>query len=190
MTNFDFLLSEPQFASFANVAVSAENLFKIDCAAATLNCRRALEFAVKWMYSADKELEVPDDERLSSLIDNENFRKIVDSDVLFRMERIKDCGNAAAHDEKGVTEKIAERCIKDLFYIMDYIAYCYADEYEQTEFNDKLLELTTEEALAFVTEENPDFKKLLDENKKMKEMLTKKRIKYQKDYKKRDFRKY
>lgn len=30
MTNFDFLLSEPDFASFASVAVAAENLLHID----------------------------------------------------------------------------------------------------------------------------------------------------------------
>ena len=49
MTNFDFLLSSPQFSSFAEVAVSAERILHIDPAACVLNCRRAMEFAVKWM---------------------------------------------------------------------------------------------------------------------------------------------
>lgn len=39
MTNFDIFLSEPKFASFAEVAVSAENILKIDPAACVLNCR-------------------------------------------------------------------------------------------------------------------------------------------------------
>ena len=30
MTNFDFLLSEPQFASFAGAAVAAEKIYAID----------------------------------------------------------------------------------------------------------------------------------------------------------------
>jgi len=45
MTNFDNFLSDPQFASFAEVAVSAEKILNIDPAACVLNCRRVLELA-------------------------------------------------------------------------------------------------------------------------------------------------
>ena len=54
MTNFDFLLSDPQFTTFGEVAVSAEKIYTIDPAACVLNCRRCMEFAVKWMYSVDE----------------------------------------------------------------------------------------------------------------------------------------
>jgi len=53
MTNFDFLLSVPEFASFGEIAAAAEKIYSIDPAACVLNCRRAMEFAVKWMYSVD-----------------------------------------------------------------------------------------------------------------------------------------
>ena len=53
MTNFDFLLSDPQFTPFGEVAVAAEKIYTIDPAACVLNCRRAMEFAIKWMYSVD-----------------------------------------------------------------------------------------------------------------------------------------
>lgn len=56
MTNFDFLKSDPQFAAFADVAILAERTFHLDPSTAALNCRRAMEFAVKWMYSVDKDL--------------------------------------------------------------------------------------------------------------------------------------
>ena len=59
MANFDFLLSEPQFASFAGAAVAAEKIYAIDPAACAVNCRRAMEFAVKWMYSVDSGLVKP-----------------------------------------------------------------------------------------------------------------------------------
>ena len=48
MTNFDFLLSDPQFTPFGEVAVAAEKIYTIDPAACVLNCRRAMEFAIKW----------------------------------------------------------------------------------------------------------------------------------------------
>ena len=59
MTNFDFLLSDPQLTAFGEVAVAAEKIYAIDPAACVLNCRRAVEFAVKWMYSVDSALAAP-----------------------------------------------------------------------------------------------------------------------------------
>ena len=51
MTNFDFLLSSPDFAPFGEAAVAAEKIYAIDPAACVMTCRRAMENAVKWMYS-------------------------------------------------------------------------------------------------------------------------------------------
>lgn len=59
MTNFDYLKQEPKFSSFADVAIVAENVLKIDIESSVINCRRAMEFAIKWMYSVDKSLERP-----------------------------------------------------------------------------------------------------------------------------------
>ena len=64
-------------AAFAEVAMAAEKILHIDPAASILNCRRAMEFAVKWMYSVDKELEMPYQDNLQSLMSREEFRAIV-----------------------------------------------------------------------------------------------------------------
>ena len=55
-TNFDYLKEEPKFKSFADVAISAERIILMDPEASIINSRRAMEFALKWMYSVDKEL--------------------------------------------------------------------------------------------------------------------------------------
>lgn len=68
MTNFDFLLSDADFAPFGEVAASAEKLLHMDLDACVLNCRRAMEFAVKWMYSVDKALDKPWQDTLVSLM--------------------------------------------------------------------------------------------------------------------------
>ena len=57
--------------------MSAEKIYPIDPAACVLNCRRSMEFAVKWMYSVDGGLVMPYDDRLVSLMDAEDFRGIV-----------------------------------------------------------------------------------------------------------------
>lgn len=51
MTNFDDLKSDPQFNTFVDVAISAEKIIDIDPEASIINCRRSMEFAIKWMYS-------------------------------------------------------------------------------------------------------------------------------------------
>ena len=47
MTNFDHLLPDPDFASFAPAAVAAEKIYQISPADCVLTCRRCLEAAVK-----------------------------------------------------------------------------------------------------------------------------------------------
>ena len=98
MSNFKFLLSDPAFAPFAEVAMAAEKILHIDPAACILNCRRSMEFAVKWMYSVDKELEMPYQDNLQSLMTREEFRSIVGQDIWRRMDYIRMKGNNAAHN--------------------------------------------------------------------------------------------
>ena len=93
MTNFDCFLKETQFSSFAEVAVSAEKILPIDISASVLNCRRAMEIAVKWMYSVDSSLTMPWDDKLVSLISTEEFREIVDDKLIYRLEFIRKLGN-------------------------------------------------------------------------------------------------
>ena len=47
MTNFDIFTHDPQFSSFAEMALSTERIYQIDPAACALNCRRAMEAPVK-----------------------------------------------------------------------------------------------------------------------------------------------
>ena len=58
MNNFDYLKTESKFDSFSDVALSAEKILPIDYAASVINCRRAMEFAIKWMYSVDGSLSM------------------------------------------------------------------------------------------------------------------------------------
>lgn len=43
MTNFNFLLSDPQFTTFRQVAVAAEKIYATDPAACVVSCRRIIE---------------------------------------------------------------------------------------------------------------------------------------------------
>ena len=101
MTNFDKFLSAAEFEPFASVAVAAERILHIDPSACVLNCRRAMEFAVKWMYSVDKALVMPYQDTLVSLMNAEDFRAFIafvnnfrDIDQRFGQHffALRDCG--------------------------------------------------------------------------------------------------
>ena len=182
MTNFDFLKATPDFASFADVAISAENLLHIDVDACALNCRRAMEFAVKWMYSVDRDLVMPYQDNLVSLMNDEKFRDIIGNDIWRRMEFIRKVGNNAAHGGKKVTVEQAELCLENLFVFLDCVAYFYAPEYTERQFDKSLLTLTADEALSFVPESDVDIAKLIEENKALKDELTARRAVGQQTY--------
>ena len=100
MTNFDYLKREPKFNSFSGVAISAERIILMDPEASIINSRRAMEFALKWMYSVDKELEMPYQDNLQSLMNAEEYRQIIGPDLWKRMDFIRRCGNNVAHSGK------------------------------------------------------------------------------------------
>ena len=182
MTNFDFLKSTPDFDTFSDVAISAEKILHIDVDSCVLNCRRAMEFAVKWMYSVDRDLVMPYQDNLVSLMNDEKFRDIIGNDIWRRMEFIRKLGNNAAHGVKKVTKEQAELCLENLFVFLDCIAYFYAPEYTEQQFDKSLLELTVDEALSFVPENEIDIAKLIEENKALKDELTARRAEQQQTY--------
>ena len=91
MTNFDFLLLSPDFTSFGEAAAAAEKIYSIAPAACVMTCRRAMENAVKWMYSVDSALSMPWDDKLISLLSTEEFRDIVDDILIVADKRDGGC---------------------------------------------------------------------------------------------------
>ena len=182
MTNFDFLKKDKKFDGFADVAIAAENLLHIDIDSCVSNCRRAMEFAVKWMYSIDSDLCMPYQDTLVALMNDEKFRDIVGDDIWKRMDFIRKLGNAVMHGGRKVTEEQAELCLENLYYFLDEVAYFYAKEYTERPFDRTLLKLTAEEALAFVPDTDIDLAALIEENKAMKAELSARRAEQQQTY--------
>ena len=129
MTNFDYLKQESKFDSFSDVAISAEKVLHIDIDLSVINCRRAMEFAIKWMYSVDKSLQMPYQDTLHSLMSTEDFHNLVDDALWKRLDLIRKIGNKTAHSRKKITMDEATLCLQNLFIFMDFVAYCYADSY-------------------------------------------------------------
>ena len=182
MTNFDLFKKGTDFAPFVEPAVAAELIYQIDPAACVLNCRRAMEASVKWMYSVDAELVMPYQDNLISLINTDEFRDIVDDNLLRRMDFIRKTGNTAAHAGKKISKEQAALCLENLYIFFDFVAYCYAEEYQEGTFDPSLLEKEPPAAVAAI---NPDaelkLEKLIAENA-LKEELTARRVEQQQTY--------
>jgi len=180
MTNFDFLKADSQFDAFADAAVAAERILNIDIAASTLNCRRAMESAVKWMYSVDASLAAPYDGKLVSLINTEAFKDIVGLDNWRRIDFIRKSGNNAAHNAKKVTRAQTELCLENLYIFLDFVAYCYAKDYSEGVFDKALLSEKADAAPAAVSDAN--LEELIAENRALKDELTARRAEQQQTY--------
>lgn len=177
MSNFSPYLSIPSFAAFAPIAESAEKILSIDPAACVLNCRRAMEAAVKWMYAVDGSLVAPWDDKLVTLINTEEFRGIVDDQLIFRLDFIRRMGNNAAHGGKVITREQAVLCLQNLFVFFDFLAYCYGENYTEHTFNPALLAEQSAQPTPPAVDEDAARKldALIKENAALKEQLTQRR---------------
>ena len=181
MTNFDYLKKEKEFDSFVDIAIVAERTYKIDVNTCILNCRRAMEAAIKWMFSIDNELVVPYKDNLNALMHVEAFKDIVGDDLWKRLEFIRKYGNEVAHTAKDKANDVAKLCLNNLFCFFDWISCCYGSEYEEKEFDESLLD---NEVTNNVSESVCDvnLQTLIEENKALKEELSARRIERQDSY--------
>ena len=182
MGNFDFLKLEPKFKDFADIAILAENLMSIDNETAIINCRRAMEFAIKWLYSVDRDLVLPwNKDKLVGLMNTEEFKDIVGKDLWIKLELIRKLGNNIVHTRKKVTKDEATLCLKNLFDFMDFVSCCYADNYSRHEFNPNLIGKGNIKKID-VSDRDIDVEALIKENVKLRKELTSKREKQRKQY--------
>lgn len=186
MTNFDFLKRDSRFESFAGAAIAAESIFRIDAESCVLSCRRAMERAVKWMYSVDGGLVMPYQDSLVSLMEAEEFRDLVGADIWRRMDLIRKMGNSAAHSSRKITGEQAALCLENLYVFLDFVACCYSSGYRGGEFDPSLLHQQNG-STSYAYAEAPkvpdiDLKALMAENAALKAELTARREQQQPAY--------
>lgn len=184
MSNFDFILKNEIFRTFAEASVEAEKSIAVANVSCTILCRRALELAVKWIYANDRELVLPYQNNLSSLVYDINFKSMINEKVFNGMTYIIKLGNFSVHSNKKVTRKEAVLCLKYLFDFMDWIAYYYDSNYTETKFDEgklpgessaNLKKEEREELENKLVEKDEKIEKILKENEELREKLTKQR---------------
>lgn len=184
MSNFDFILKNEIFKTFAEASMEAEKSIAVANVSCTILCRRALELAVKWIYANDRELVLPYQNNLSSLVYDINFKSMINEKVFNGMTYIIKLGNFSVHSNRKVTRKEAVLCLKYLFDFMDWLAYYYDSNYTETKFDEgklpgessaNLKKEEREELENKLVEKDEKIEKILKENEELREKLTKQR---------------
>ncbi len=139
MANFDVFLNEKEFESFAQFAVAAENYYSTDTSACIENCGRALDAAVRWMYSVDSDLKFSDNDALITLVCNDSFRTLIGDDLWRQIDSIRQIAKTVAQKRNRFSSEQAALCLNSLFDFLDFIAFCYGNSYDEKEFDPLLL---------------------------------------------------
>ncbi len=137
--NFSFLTQKQEYALFSRACVEAEKIYATAPAMCAVGCRKALELAVKWVYSADKTMKMPYKDNLQSLIHEPTFRFAVDYNTWGKLPFMIKLGNLAVHTERSVQQSDALASLRGLFEFVQWIDYCYGADYVERTFDEGLI---------------------------------------------------
>lgn len=180
MSNFNFLETRQEYLMFAPAAIEAEKVYRTSPAMCAAGCRKALELAVKWVYSADKSIQMPYRDNLQSLIHEPTFRFALDSNTWGKLRYIIKLGNLAVHTEKSVRASDAVMSMRGLFEFIQWIDYCYGADYTERKFEEaripreKVVVNTRKikEQESLLEEKDAEIEKLRKQVEQMAERLT------------------
>lgn len=142
MPNFDFLNGRQEFSLFAASAVEAEKVFATSSAMCVIGCRKALELAVKWVYTVDNGIQAPYKDNLSALIHEYTFKKQLPPLLFGKIKGIVTFGNIAVHTGKIVPPAFAVQSLKSLFEFIQWVDYSYGSDYQARTFDEQRIPKT------------------------------------------------
>ena len=183
-TNFDYLLKKEEYADFAKQAGEAEKSLSISPATCAILSRRALELAVRFVFSYDAELSLPYRDNVSSLIHEPTFRRIIEPRLFPMLKYTIHLGNVAVHTNNNIGRDEAIIALRDLFEFCDWIDYSYSREYDEKTYDESILASGNEKRIKAdelmklyegLSSKDKKLESVLKENEELREQMTKKR---------------
>ncbi len=180
MTNFGFLAEITEYTVFSAAAIEAEKVWASSPAMCAVGCRKALELAVKWVYSADDSIDMPYKDNLQALIHEPSFRFALDSQTWGKLPFVIRLGNLAVHTEKSVNKADALLSLESLFEFIEWVDYCYGSDYVERHFDPALIpaekvavdEKKIKEQESLIEQKDSEIKALQDKIAAMSAALT------------------
>lgn len=157
MANFQFLRSE--FRTLYEPAKGAEQLVNSDPRACCMRTRHALEQAVHWLYTNDRDLRLPYDTSLGVLLTQPAFEKLLPPHIHQKARLIQKLGNQAVHGNQRIGSGDAMRLVRELFHVLFWLARTFTRASDPksivAEWDDKRVPqlVRADEAVAFTRDE-------------------------------------
>lgn len=169
-TNFDYLCEKKEYSDFAEAAIDAEKSISISPATCAILSRRALELAVRFVYSYDSDLVLPYQDNVSSLIHEDTFRNIIEPRLFPMLKYTIHLGNVAVHTNNNIKRDEAIIALRDLYEFCDWIDYSYSTDYREKTFDESLL-ATGDEKRVKAEELRKLYESLSSKDKKLEDIL-------------------
>lgn len=138
-TNFSYLKGKEEYALFGPACIDAENVLAMSPVMSAVASRKALELCVKWIYSTDTTLNTPRENGLQALLHNNGFPSLMDYSLWRRFQYVVKNGNMSVHTSKALSREDAILSLNILFDFVQWIEYCYGQEYTERKFNDAII---------------------------------------------------
>lgn len=123
-SNFSFL--ENEFPSIYDDAYRAERHVFTDPMISAILSRKGLEGLVKWLYDNDKDLELPYDTTLNSLMHEQSFQQIIPPTLLRNINLLRKIGNNAVHSSQKTTGTESLSALRILFDFSLWVVRIYS----------------------------------------------------------------
>ncbi len=123
-SNFSFLQHE--FEPLLPTALRAEQHVHIDPMYCAILCRKSLEEFVKWLYDNDRDLEIPADTTLNSLMHEQSFMNLVPQGLFRNINLVRKIGNNAIHTSQRTDKRDALTCLKILHDFALWVVRLYS----------------------------------------------------------------
>jgi type I restriction enzyme R subunit len=123
MSNFNFLT---EWQNIQENAIKAESLVNADPRASCFYSRYTLERMVQWMYEFDTWLTKSSyDNTLNNLINQSDFRDMLERPVFPKIKVVQKSGNEAVHSARKVSKVDSTQAIKELHHILYWFYRTY-----------------------------------------------------------------
>lgn len=123
-SNFSFLQQE--FAPMLETAKAAElHVYTAPMYSAIL-CRKSLEEFIRWIYDNDKDVTLPYDTTLNSLIHEQSFKNVIPTNHWNNINLLRKIGNNAAHTNEKTDVKKSLAAVKYLFDFSLWVVRIYS----------------------------------------------------------------
>lgn len=123
-TNFSFLQQE--FAPMLETAQAAEQHVYMAPMYSAILSRKSLEEFVRWIYDNDKDIKLPYDTTLNSLLHEQTFKDVLPSTLWNNINVLRKIGNNAAHTSEKTEAKKSLAALKYLFDFALWVVRIYS----------------------------------------------------------------